>query len=236
VKTGAVQYRIGARTMEVGPGAAVVVPAGVEHASRIEEGTEACSLWLGVDMVEEIAATVSNARHVDPQVLSAAARVGTLTELLVEEAAVEGSGTIMAVEALAETLTISVVRRLRDQTARAATAAFDPRVRAALAMIDEGYAEPLTVDDLARTAGLSRFHFSRLFREQVGASPYQHLVSVRVERAAELLRRGGRSVTEAALSVGFQDLSRFSRAFAQRFGCRPSQMMTSGRRVAIVGL
>jgi AraC-like DNA-binding protein len=84
----------------------------------------------------------------------------------------------------------------------------------------------LSIDDLARTARMSRFHFSRVFRDEVGKSPYQLLVETRIERAQALLK-SGQAVTEAALSVGFMDLSRFSKAFRRQVGCSPSEYRKS---------
>lgn len=69
---------------------------------------------------------------------------------------------------------------------------------------------------------MSRYHFSRRFRDEVGQSPYKFLVRMRVERAAERLR-AGLSVTEAAYEVGFAGLGRFSHAFRARFGVLPSR-------------
>jgi AraC-like DNA-binding protein len=113
----------------------------------------------------------------------------------------------------------------------------DPRIRAALDAMNARYAEPLTVDDLARAAAMSRFHFSRLFRDEVGEAPYQHLLRVRVARAAELLQNGRTSVTEAALAVGFHDFSRFSRTFRRFIGRLPVEVargsrMNAARRAA----
>jgi transcriptional regulator GlxA family with amidase domain len=106
------------------------------------------------------------------------------------------------------------------------------RVSLSLDHIHSAYAEPLTVDDLARSAGMSRFHFSRLFHEQVGDAPYRYLLRVRIARAAELLRGGRHSVTEAALAVGFQDLGRFRRLFRREIGCRPSEVARRSARFA----
>ena len=91
-------------------------------------------------------------------------------------------------------------------------------------MVRARYAEPLTVDDMARAAGMSRFHFSRALRAACNCSPYQLVVQTRLEAAAALLRAGRASSTQAALSVGFTDPSRFARAFRRAFGCAPSEM------------
>jgi AraC family transcriptional regulator len=82
---------------------------------------------------------------------------------------------------------------------------------------------------MARAARMSRYHFSRRFKDATGKSPYRYLVDVRLERAAELLRRGRAGVTEAALTVGFSDPSRFARMFRARFGASPAKYAEARR-------
>jgi AraC family transcriptional regulator len=103
-------------------------------------------------------------------------------------------------------------------------AARDPRVSASLDRIHLRYAEPLTVQDLARDVGMSRFRFTRLFREQVGEAPYRYLIRVRIAKAAELLRSGRHGVSEAAFTVGFRDLGRFRYMFRREVGWLPGKV------------
>lgn len=84
------------------------------------------------------------------------------------------------------------------------------------------HAEPLTVPELARLAGFSRFHFLRVFRDCFGATPGEYLTRVRLERAKALLAADHESVTGVCLDVGFSSLGSFSTLFAERFGCPPS--------------
>ena len=228
VGAGVVRYGIGHREIEVGPGAAIVVPAQTEHVTRIESGTEAISVWLSSGLVAGVAEAMATPLAPDPVLRSRGGTVEDLARLLGQEAGRDGPGQVLAIEALAEALAVTVLRAARG--AASGPAVRDPRIQAAVDAIERDFAEPLTVEDLAAAASLSRFHFSRIFRDQVGVSPYRYLVSVRLDRAAELLRRGRRSVTEVALSVGFQDLGRFSRAFAARFGQRPSELLDPRRR------
>ena len=86
--------------------------------------------------------------------------------------------------------------------------------------IEDAYAEPLALADLARTAGLSPFHFLRLFQRVFGATPHEYLTSVRIERAKLLLSRSA-SVTEACLRVGFLSLGSFSARFSREVGVSP---------------
>jgi AraC-like DNA-binding protein len=89
-------------------------------------------------------------------------------------------------------------------------------------LADARYAEPLTVDDLARAAGLSRAHFSREFRATFGESPHAYLLTRRLERAAALLRMTDRSVADICLSVGLRSVGSFTTSFTRTFGRSPT--------------
>ncbi|SRR5581483_4509520 len=82
---------------------------------------------------------------------------------------------------------------------------------------------------LAARAGLSRFHFHRLFRQAFGCTPTQCRHQARIERAKTLVRSSACSLSEAALEVGFESLSAFSRAFRRETGLSPSQFRNIGK-------
>jgi AraC-like DNA-binding protein len=88
-------------------------------------------------------------------------------------------------------------------------------------LADARYFERLSVDDLARAAGLSRAHFSREFRRTFGESPHSYLLTRRLERAAALLRSTDRQVMEICLSVGLQSVGSFTTSFTRTYGCSP---------------
>jgi AraC-like DNA-binding protein len=89
-------------------------------------------------------------------------------------------------------------------------------------LADARYFEPLSVDDLAAAAGLSRAHFSREFRRAFGESPHAYLLTRRLERAAMLLRTTDNSVAEICLAVGLQSIGSFTTSFSRTFGKSPS--------------
>ena len=78
------------------------------------------------------------------------------------------------------------------------------------------------MDDLARAAGLSRFHFSREFRRAFGESPHAYLLTRRLERAAALLRNTDRPVVEICFAVGMQSVGSFTSSFTRTFGASPT--------------
>jgi AraC-like DNA-binding protein len=89
-------------------------------------------------------------------------------------------------------------------------------------LADARYAEPLTVDDMARAAGLSRAHFSREFRRAFGEPPHAYLLTRRLERAAALLRTTDRSVADVCLSVGLRSVGSFTSSFTRTFARSPT--------------
>jgi AraC-like DNA-binding protein len=89
------------------------------------------------------------------------------------------------------------------------------------------YFEPLTVEDLARVAGLSRAHFSREFRRAFGESPHAYLLTRRLERAATLLRTTDRSVADVCFSVGLRSVGSFTTCFTRTYGASPTAYRAS---------
>ena len=88
-------------------------------------------------------------------------------------------------------------------------------------LADARYFEPLSVDDLARAAGLSRAHFSREFRSAFGDSPHAYLLTRRLERAASLLRMTDRPIATICFAVGLRSVGSFTTSFARTYGVPP---------------
>jgi len=224
VSAGRVSYRVGRDELTLEPGAAVLLPPDVEHSTGFVDPVgpiDAGSVHLDAALLEDIAEVLGpRAVRPRPGVVRDASRILAVGRLLLDGEGDDGTGALVAAEALAEVL---AVEALQAGTAPAGPSGgpTDRRIVAALQQIEARFAEPLSVDDLARTAGMSRFHFSRRFREVTGQSPYRCLIETRLRNAAALLRGGHHSVTEAALSAGFTDLGRFSRMFRQWSGTAP---------------
>ena len=102
------------------------------------------------------------------------------------------------------------------------TAAEAAHLRRAKDLVDREFARPLDVPALARVAHASPAHFSRRFKEAFGETPYQYVLTRRVERAQELLRNTPTSVTDICLAAGFQSLGSFSSAFHRVAGMSPT--------------
>jgi AraC family transcriptional regulator len=97
------------------------------------------------------------------------------------------------------------------------------RVERAKALMEARYAEPLSLSTLARDAGVSVFHFARIFAELEGRPPHRFLSDVRLAHANARLRDGA-AVTETCFAVGFGSLSHFVTMFRRRYGVRPTEL------------
>ena len=98
---------------------------------------------------------------------------------------------------------------------------------------ETGDARP-TVAAVAKEAGLSQYHFIRLFDSLFGATPHQFRVNAQLERAQQLLAAGGHSVTDVCMEVGFSSLGTFSDLFTRRIGIAPSVYRARHRAIAAV--
>ena len=94
-------------------------------------------------------------------------------------------------------------------------------LRRARDRIDRDYARPLDVPTMAAGALMSPAHFSRQFKAAYGETPYNYLMTRRIERAMALLRAGA-GVTDACMEVGCTSLGSFSSRFREIVGMTPS--------------
>ncbi len=96
------------------------------------------------------------------------------------------------------------------------------RIDAATLWLREHFNEDLDLNAVARHVGCAPHYLSRLFRQHTGGTLSRKLRQIRIDRAAVLLRDGACNVTEAALEVGYNSLSHFTKAFVAEKGVRPS--------------
>src|SRR5216684_8108837 len=120
----------------------------------------------------------------------------------------------------------------RQRPAPAARARDRRRAVESALWIDARSHEPIDLEAAAGEAGLSPFHFLRLFTRILGVTPHQYLVRSRLRRAARLLAEDERSITDVAYDVGFGDLSNFVRTFhrAARVSPREFRRWATGNR------
>ncbi|HKX10613.1 MAG TPA: AraC family transcriptional regulator [Stellaceae bacterium] len=99
-----------------------------------------------------------------------------------------------------------------------------PPIARALEIIAARYAEPLTVAEIARAAGMGLSRFHEQFRSEIGLTPAEQLAATRLDHAEDLLRETRLPIAEIALEVGFSDQTALTRCFRRRRGVTPAAL------------
>lgn len=116
------------------------------------------------------------------------------------------------------------------------------QINTALRWMHARYAEPFSVSQMADQVGMSVSAFHHRFKAATASSPVQYLKSVRLHKARALIVNEGAGAAQAALSVGYESASQFSREFKRFFGASPSdearrmRVAASGKSAAAFGL
>jgi AraC family transcriptional regulator len=148
-----------------------------------------------------------------------ALRTGVQTGAALDRMYGEGLSTALAVHLLREYgAAVLVPKRQYGRLPRA-------KLARAVEYIQDQLDADLTVSGIAQAVGMSRYHFTRLFKESTGQSPYQYVVEARVRKAKQLLTTGRFTISEAAYHVGFVDQSHLTRHFKRIFGLPPKTLL-----------
>lgn len=221
VRTGTFGVRTERGVHQLVPGGFLVGAPGEVYACTHEHGggDRCLSFQLSAELVHGLAgerARVWQAGGLPPD-----PGLGMLAAL--GQTAAEGR-TDVGLEEAALLLVDRFLSRDRPVAAPRAPSRVDRRRAVETALWIEAHAEePIRLVTLARRAGLSAFHFLRVFSRVLGVTPHQYLVAARLRRAAALLAGDGHPVTDVAFDVGFGDLSHFVRTFRRAVGVSPGR-------------
>lgn len=226
-------YRTRAGSVRLAPGWLMLGNAGEGYACSHDDsdgtGDDCTVLSLSAPQLEDAL-----------QALGASAAVGRFTQAglpplprvaaLLQALDREG-GEGFALEETALAVVAHVRRALDAGVAPVPLPRQDERARAAAHCIETRSAEALSVEEVARVAGLGSFQLLRVFRQSFGVTPHQYLMRQRLLHALRLLRDTALPVIDVAYEAGWADLSNFNRAFRREFGCPPSGVRRGDRRL-----
>ena len=223
VERGQFSIRMGRRTWRLRPGDLFLTYPGMTYQTHHDEPrpTDVCVSITYLERCQEVDELVRLARK-SPIILAnnrvaylfrgfAAGEGGTSAHLAVEEAAVNILAGVCC-------------ERVSHQKpfGHRQLAWYAERVDATRSRLHTHLSSAHSLSSLARSAGMSPFHFARVFRELAGVPPHRYLMQVRLKEAARQLRQGA-SVTEACLNSGFSNLSHFIRLFRRCYGASPAR-------------
>lgn len=219
VRKGSFGYRARGRSFELVAGSILVGHPDEEYMCTHDHvhGDECLSFFFAPEVVDTIGGRTEIWRTGGVPPLSELMVLGELAQAAAEGRSDAGLDEVGLLFAARFVDVVSGRERGRPEAA-----ARDRRraVEAAL-WIDASSHEPIDLESAAAEAGLSPFHFLRLFSSVLGVTPHQYLIRSRLRRAARLLADDARSITDVAFEVGFGDLSNFVRTFHRAAGVSP---------------
>jgi AraC-like DNA-binding protein len=227
VRKGSFGYHCRGRSHELVSGSLLIGSPGAEFICTHDHvcGDECLSFFFEPELVDTIGA------HAEAWQIGA---TPPLAELMVlgelAQASVGGQSDIGLDEIghlIAQRL-VEVVSGKAKQPARVTARDRRRAVEAAL-WIDANSHREVELEDAARQAGVSPFHFLRLFSAVLGVTPHQYLLRSRLRHAARLLADDNKPVTDIAYDVGFGDLSNFVRTFHRAAGVSPLKFRQASR-------
>ena len=227
VRKGSFGYHVRDQSFDLVAGSTLVYRTGDEYMCTHEHvcGDECLSFRLPPQVADSIGARagVWQSRGIPP-----ASELMVLGELAV--AAHEGRSDVGVDEAgLAFAARFVELAAGKRQAARPFSARDRRRAVEAALWLDENSHQPVDLAAAARQAGVSAFHFLRLFERVIGVTPHQYLVRARLRRAARMLAADARPITDVAFEAGFGDLSNFVRSFRRAAGISPRRFRQAAR-------
>lgn len=206
----------------------VVTPAGLKSGWRWHAQSKCIVVTLNPARLEAFTQSELGLLLTDQQLRDLPqfedADIASAACMLLEALRLGGVSSDVMFESLARVFLVKLVQKYgQDRTDEIAfsssfTAAHYKRV---LDFVSANFGKPIQIEDLAREAGLSASHFSRLFKSVIGDSPYQFLMRYRVERAEEMMRDPANALISIALACGFADQPHLTRIFKQHRGVTP---------------
>lgn len=202
------------------------VPYELRWRSEGDQPFQVMHLYLSVPLIERVAREVTGCDERLALRQVAGGRDATLMHLLRlvhDELVAPADADPLFIDGLAQSLAAHLVRRYGTAApSRPAATLPGAKLRRVVALMEAGIDRPFDLGQLADAAGMSAFHFSRLFKQSTGLSPSHFFIRMRVAEARRLLQETDASIIDVALAVGYSSHSHFSQIFRRETGLAPS--------------
>jgi AraC-like DNA-binding protein len=227
VRKGSFGLHCRGKSHELVAGSVLIGHPGDEYTCTHEHvcGDECLSFFLSPELVETLG---------DSTAIWQAGSAPPLPELVVlgelAQSAADGNSDI-GLDEIGQLLASRFVEVVSGKPRKAGSLAARDRRRAVetALWIDAQSHRPIGLEDAADQAGISPFHFLRLFSDTLGVTPHQYLVRSRLRHAARRLADDDSAITDIAYDVGFGDLSNFVRTFHRAAGASPLKFRQASR-------
>lgn len=216
------------------PASLFIVHPGEIHSNRcfLASGCSYRTLFIEPDVMRRVAAEIFGRDRGVPYFPAAIIFEREVLALFQQlHVVLENPASTLERQSLLQTFSTKLIAQFSEQSISFDSLNRKPvSVKKACEYLTEHYAENVFLEQLASLAGLSPFHFSRVFSEQIGMPPHAFQTQVRVARARTLLLQGW-SISEVAARTGFADQSHLTRLFKRLVGITPGRYQQNSKNV-----
>jgi AraC family transcriptional regulator len=208
-------------------GTGFISPANANHFSAWQSTDTGISFIFDPIYVSQIAEQDLGLNHAEllctPFVQDA--QITTIASLFQQEIEMGGMGGQLYAESLCNILIIHLLRHycIFSPTLKIQSSLSSFRLNQVISYVESHLGHNISLSCLAQVAQMSKYHFSRSFKQSTGISPHQYVLRCRIERAKQLLKKSSISILEVALECGFAHPGHLSRHFKQIVGVTPGR-------------
>ena len=149
-------------------------------------------------------------------------------ELLMKEAAAKKAGADEIIKRFIEIILIQLLRNEEFSIRNSLNKKNHKEIQTVKNFMKVNYHKNITLDDLVELVHINKFYLIRIFKQEVGMSPIDYLIHVRIDEAQKMLRNTNIAIADIAHLVGFQSPSHFSKTFRELSNLTPSQYRRQG--------
>lgn len=211
-------------------GDVAIYPAGVDYTLRWDQEAEFILIGIDPALLAQSAIALSETESIELKLLLATQDmlIHSMALALKAELAAKQPGGQMYAEAIAQTLAIHLLRNYSvcKLPSKISTAEGLPKhkLHQVIDYIHVSLHCGLSLSDIAAVIGMSSYHFSRLFKQSTGLSPYQYVIQCRLEKAKELLLYSNLTIAQIAYTTGFSNQSHFTQQFKRHYQTTPQKL------------
>jgi AraC family transcriptional regulator len=211
-----------------GKGDISITPAEMPFFARWDGDDHYLQIRIASQFLQQVAretlAVKSDQMELLPKFRTRDPRIESIGLMLLSELQQENLGSKLYIDSLANVLAVHLLRQYSATKTDLPTyegGLPQHQLRQVVEYINEHLDQEIKLADLAGVLGMSQFHFSHLFKQAIGTSPYQYLLQQRVERAKQLLKQTDQSIMDIAFSCGFNSHSHLTKQFRNLTGITP---------------
>lgn len=200
-----------------------------EHGITVDcKGVNLCGIHIEKNLVHSVAKELYNNSNItfSNDSFIASHDMSMLIRLFLEELKYKQIGHEFIIDNLSQLITANLLRNIKHNLPSKphnANNGMNENIKKVIDYMNENYTNDISCEELSKLVNIGKFSFIRSFKSQVGKTPYDYLLDLKIEKAKKMLESNKFSITEISLLCGFSSHSHFTSTFKKKVGLSPTE-------------